>query len=119
MTNNLDLGRDLLLKGETSVYSSSDPKIVYHLGLMRQAGLVHAMVTPNKCQGRFTLGILKRLTPPGRQFLHAARNETIWRRAKQDFIRPGLMFSLSLVTDYLKHADHRTTLGELIAGKNM
>lgn len=102
MTNNLDLVRDLLLRGEAEGFSSTDPKTVYHIGLLKQAGLVQAVVTPKKWKGRFTLGILKRLTPAGRRFLRAARNEAIWGRTKRDFIRPGLFFSLRLVADYLR-----------------
>lgn len=102
MTNNLDLVRDLLLRAEKGEFSSSDPKIVYHVALLKKAGLVQAVVTPKKWRGRFILGILKRLTPAGRQFLQAARNETLWSCTKRDFIQPGLFFSLRLIADYLE-----------------
>ena len=118
MTNNLDLVRDLLRRAEEEGFSSEDPKTVYHIGLLKQAGLVQAIVTPKKWKGRFTLGILKRLTPAGRQFLHAARNETIWRGAKKDFIRPGLFFSLRLVADYLRQKDERIVVGDFTSEKS-
>ena len=118
MTNNLDLVRDLLLRAEDEGFSSEDPKTVYHIRLLKHAGLVQAVVTPRKWKGRFTLGILKRLTPAGRQFLHAARNEMIWRRTKKDFIRPGLFFSLRLVADYLRQQDKEIAAGHLTSEKS-
>jgi hypothetical protein len=109
VTNDLDLVRDLLIRAEDPEgFSTTDPKTVYHVRLLKQAGLVQAIVTPGKWKDRFTLGILKRLTPDGRQFLHAARNETIWNRVKRDFIRPGIFFSLRLIGDYLKQQEDRT-----------
>ena len=118
MTNNLDLVRDLLLHAEEESFSSEDPKTVYHIRLLKQAGLVQAVVTPRQWKDRFTLGILKRLTPAGRQFLQAARNETIWRRTKKDFIRPGLFFSLRLVADYLRQQDRPVAAGGFSSEKS-
>jgi hypothetical protein len=118
VTNNLDLVRDLLLRGEAEGFSSTDPKTVYHIGLLKQAGLVQAIVTPRKWRDRFTLGILKRLTPDGRRFLRVARNEAIWSRTKRDFIRPGLFFSLRLVADYLRQKDDRVIFGDFGSEKS-
>ena len=50
-------------------FSSTDPRIVYHVGLMREAGLVRAIVTPKKWKKRFTLAIVKGLNTAGRDFL--------------------------------------------------
>lgn len=110
MTKDLDLVRDLLLRAEEKEFSSSDPDTVYHIGLLRQAGLVQAVVTPRRWKKKFTLAILKRLTPAGRDFLRAAKNETIWTRTKRDFIRPGLFFSLSLIADYLRQKEDRVII---------
>lgn len=107
MTKDLDLVRDLLLRTEESGFSSTDPNTVYHIGLMREAGLVQAIITPKKWKDRFILGILKRLTPAGHNFLNAARNEMIWTRTKRNFIQPGLFFSLSLIADYLTQTERR------------
>jgi hypothetical protein len=115
VTKDLDLVRDLLRQAEAEEFSSTDPNTVYHIGLLREAGLVQAIITPKKWRGRFTLGILKRLTPAGRQFLHAARNETLWAKTKRDFIRPGLFFSLRLIADYLRQKDERIIFGEFVS----
>src|SRR5258707_12889391 len=107
VTKDLDLVRDLVTRAEMEPpFSTTDPKAVDHVRLLREEGLVQATVTPTEWRERFTLAILKRLTPDGRQFLQAAKNEKVWRRTKQDFIRPGLLFSFRLVSDYLrqKHA---------------
>jgi hypothetical protein len=119
VTKDLDLVRDLLAHAEEAPgFSTSDPKAVYHVRLLKQAGLVHAVVTPTKWKSRFTLGILKRLTPDGRQFLHAARNEVIWSRAKRNFIRPGLFFSLSLIANYLRQKEKRIVFGDFASDKS-
>ena len=110
MTKDLDLVRDLLLRAEDGQFSSSDPNIVYHIGLLRQAGLVQAVVTPRKWKNKFTLAILKRLTPAGCDFLRAAKNEMIWTRTKRNFIRPGLFFSLSLIADYVRQKKERVII---------
>jgi hypothetical protein len=117
VTKDLDLVRDLLARAEKEhAFSTTDPKTVYHVRLLREAGLVQATVTPTEWRDRFTLAILKRLTPDGRQFLQAAKNETVWRRTKQDFIRPGLLFSLRLVSDYLRQKHAGVGLGNSESG---
>lgn len=110
VTKDLDLVRDLLLRAEDREFSSSDPNIVYHIGLLRHAGLVQAVVTPRRWKNKFTLAILKRLTPAGLDFLRAAKNEMIWTRTKRNFIRPGLFFSLSLIADYLRQKEPRVII---------
>jgi hypothetical protein len=110
VTKDLDLVRDLLLRAQNGQFSSSDPNIVYHIGLLMQAGLVRAVVTPRKWKNKFTLAILKRLTPAGCDFLRAAKNEMIWTRTKRNFIRPGLFFSLSLIADYLRPKEERVII---------
>jgi hypothetical protein len=107
VTKDLDLVRDLLLRAEDGEFSSSDPNIVYHVGLLKQAGLVQAVITPRKWKDKFTLAILKRLTPAGHDFLGASKNEMTWTRTKRNFIRPGLFFSLSLIADYLRDKGDR------------
>jgi len=117
VTKDLDLVRDLLARADKEpAFSTTDPKTVYHVRLLREAGLVQATVTPTEWRDRFTLAILKRLTPDGRQFLQAAENETVWRRTKQDFIRPGLFFSLRLVSDYLRQKHERVGFGNSESG---
>jgi len=119
VTKDLDLVRDLLARAEKEhPFSTTDPKAVYHVRLLREAGLVQATVTPTEWRQRFTLAILKRLTPDGRQFLQAAKNETIWRRTKQDFVRPGLFFSLRLVSDYLRQKHERVGFGDFTSEKS-
>lgn len=118
MTKDLDLVRDLLLRAEDGEFSSSDPNIVYHIGLLRQAGLVQAVVTPRRWKNKFTLAILKRLTPAGCGFLHAAKNEMIWTRTKRNFIRPGLFFSLSLIADYLRQKETRVIIPMSVHGQS-
>ena len=111
MTNDLDLVRDLLIRtAKEREFSSTDARIVYHVGLMREAGLVRAIVTPKKWRKRFALAIVKGLNAAGRDFLRAARNEVVWAGTKQDFVRPGLFFSLRLIADYLEQKEKRVII---------
>jgi hypothetical protein len=111
MTKDLDLVRDLLFRTEKELeFSSTDARVVYHVSLMREAGLVRAIVTPKKWKQRFTLAIVKGLNTAGRDFLRAAKNETLWKGAKRDFIRPGLFFSLRLIADYLRQKEERVII---------
>lgn len=111
MTKDLDLVRDILSRTEKEQeFSSTDPRIVYHVGLMHEAGLVRAIVTPKKWKKRFTLAIVKGLNAAGRDFLRAAKNEVAWTRTKRNFIRPGLFFSLHLIADYLRQKEKRVII---------
>jgi hypothetical protein len=105
VTRDLDLVRDLLVRTEREQFTTEDPNLVYHAALLKEAGLVEAIITPKIWRGRFTLAILKRLTWEGREFLGAAKNEQVWTRTKRNFIRPGLFFSLSLIAEYLRQKE--------------
>lgn len=102
MTRDLDFIRDLLARVAEEEFSSSDPAVIHHAGLLKEAGLIHAVITPRKWKDRFALAILKRATPAGLEFLKASQDEALWSRAKRHFIRPGLVFSLSVIADFLK-----------------
>ena len=101
MTRDLDLLRDLLGRLAEAEFSTSDPLIIQHASILKKAGLIHASITPVKWKDRFALAILKRLIPAGQQFLTASRDEALWTRTKRNFTRPGVIFSLSVISDYL------------------
>ncbi len=101
MTRDLDFIRELLARVAEEEFSSSDPVVIHHASLLKSAGLIHAVLTPQQWKDRFALAILKRLTPLGQQFLQASRDEAVWRQTKRIFVRPGLVFSLSMIADYL------------------
>jgi hypothetical protein len=105
VTRDLDLVRDLLVRTEREQFTTEDPNLVYHAALLKEAGLVEAVITPKIWRGRFTLAIFKRLTGAGREFLRSAKDEQIWTRTKRNFIRPGLFFSLSLIAEYLRQKE--------------
>jgi hypothetical protein len=51
--------------------------------------------------------MILRLTWQGHDFLDAARNDTIWSKAKEKFLKPGISWTFSIVFDFLKAEAHR------------
>ncbi|MGO8839441.1 MAG: DUF2513 domain-containing protein [Limisphaerales bacterium] len=43
-----------------------------------------------------------RLTWAGHDFLDAARNDTIWNKAKDEFLKPGISWTFSILFEWLK-----------------
>jgi hypothetical protein len=90
MKRDMELVRSILLKIEESPYEDkvirnfglegqSAEKVNYHLGIMREAGLIVCMEVKSDQTG--SMFWPRKLTWEGHEFLDAARNETIWKRA--------------------------------------
>jgi hypothetical protein len=85
MKRDMDLLRAMLLKIEEQPFGSfvtpevpgySDDELYYHAKLAEEAGFIIANFT----MSGFTV---QRLTYAGHEFLDAAREETLWKKAKQ------------------------------------
>ncbi|MCI0378775.1 MAG: DUF2513 domain-containing protein [Gemmataceae bacterium] len=91
MKRDMDLVRSILAKVEEegkvrgwirdlSIPNHSAEEVSYHIQLLAEAGLLEALT-------RKTLGNLQalpmRLTWAGHEFLDAARNDTVWNKAKE------------------------------------
>jgi hypothetical protein len=89
MKRDMDLIRALLLKVEEAPYGSmwsgeipgyTHQQVMYHVELADEAGLLEAsLLEPDGF-------VVRRLTYAGHEFLDAAREDTIWNKAKQTLL---------------------------------
>jgi len=70
-----------------------------HVALMIDAGLVIGAVTPLT---GVTRAHVERLTWDGHDFADAARSDTLWKKAKEEVIRPGASWTFDLLKEWLK-----------------
>ena len=88
----MDLVRSLLLELEARVDPAdvsvpelegrSDQEVAYHLGLMKQAGLIYALGSAGE-DAYGTRWLPQSLTWEGHEFLDAAREDERWQAAKR------------------------------------
>ena len=87
----------------------SDEEIGYHVYLMNQAGLVRASdVTARGDDSPSAL--LLELTWNGYEFLNAAKDDTIWAKAKNTLFKTTTSITFDLLLEWLK-AEGRNKLG--------
>jgi hypothetical protein len=89
MKRDMDLARAILMEVEKLPFDGGGHKILisghsaneisYHLLLLHEAGLIEAL---DLSGDEYVLWQAKRLTYPGHEFLDAARNNTLWAKAK-------------------------------------
>ena len=65
---------------EVKIDGYTEQQIAYHVALLREAGLLHAVDLSSKSGLRF---LPTRLTWEGHEFLDAARNDSLWRKTKE------------------------------------
>ena len=86
MKRDMDLIRSLLLQveGEDNPDLSkwTEEQQLYHMALLIEAEFVHGSIIDDE-QGNTRTTITTRLTWSGHEFLDAARNETVWKKAKE------------------------------------
>lgn len=79
----------------------SEEQKVYHMTLCIEAGLVHGeIVTDGNGYPAGTAAI--RLTWNGHEFLDAARNDTVWKKALAHVKKAGVAVTLPVLQDLLK-----------------
>ena len=118
MKRDMDLARRILEGIEASPFDGGEAElnfpdvaadaIQYHLLLLTEAGLIETIDVSSMSGARF---IPTRLTWTGHEFLEAARNETLWQRAKSTVQSKtgGLAFDVLLAV--LKDQAKRAVLG--------
>ena len=107
MKRNWDTIREILLKFEEldpekgTVQLSDFPadrayEYSYHVELLIEAGLIYGQTS--KALGRDPQDFLaQRLTWEGHEFLDSIRNDTVWKKTKNSFVKGGLSMTLDLV----------------------
>ena len=113
----MDLIRALLLALERDddnppeIAKYSQKEVAYNAALIIEAGLAEGAVA----EGGFTEILradLDRLTWAGHDFLDAARDETLWTKAKEKVMKPGASFTFEIIKEWLK-AEIRQRFGSL------
>jgi DNA-binding transcriptional ArsR family regulator len=119
MKRDMDLIRAILQKVESCEDSSgldempqidgySSAQVSYHMKLLYDAGLIKAQVADAWGQDAEFFSV--NLTWTGQDFLDAAKDDTLWKKAKETVIKPGASFTFDLLLAWLK-AQVTTTLG--------
>jgi hypothetical protein len=113
MTRDMDLVRQILLWAEAQstarlnrnpeIAGYSEPQIDYHVHLLWQAGLVEALdISSSSRPGPAAL--ITSITWAGHEFLAAAKNETVWNKAKSKVLTGGVSFTLEILKEFLVQA---------------
>lgn len=72
-----------------------------HVEWMKEAGLIKATVI-EPMSGPST-AIIQRLTWDGCEFVDSVRSDTLWKKAKENVIKPTGSFTFSLLREWLAH----------------
>ena len=117
MKRNVDLVRLLLITYESGeepaeLKEFSEQEIMYHLVLMKDAGLIDAEFV--YASGTIPeTAINMRLTWSGHDFLDSARDNNLWNKAKQHVLKPGASWTFNLLSEWLKNEIKQRLFGDL------
>ena len=106
MKRDMDIIQQLLIDAEAHdnnpPYLTADvPEIVYQISLLTEAGLMNAVIRKNQ-YGLPRDATILGLTWAGHDFLDAARDDTIWKKAQDAFLKPGISWTFSILLEWLK-----------------
>lgn len=82
----------------------------YHMALCIEAGLVDGIIVKDH-KGFPSRTAAIRLTWDGHDFLDSARSDTLWNKAKEHLLKPGMSWSFQVLSEYLKHEIKTKVLG--------
>lgn len=111
----MDLIRLLLLRSEgdeeakNRVEKYPVPERAYHVFLLKDAGLIEAEIVRDENDVP-SGAVVGDLTWQGHEFLDAMRDDTIWKKAKEKMVKPGISWTVSLLFEFLK-AEAKKKLG--------
>jgi hypothetical protein len=100
----MDLIRLLLLKIEgvenPDLSDYAKEQILYHKRLLIEAGLAHGSIMEDG-SGEPVAVVTTRLSWEGHEFLDAARNQSIWEKAKEIISKVGVSVTFPIVKEIL------------------
>ncbi len=112
MKRDMDLLRSILVKVEScedplglermpGVEGYDEAEVSYHMTLLHEAGLIKALVSDE--QGAPYPEFLQiNLTWNGHEFLSVAKDDSVWKKAREKFLIPGMRITFDLLLGYLK-----------------
>jgi hypothetical protein len=118
MKRDMGLVRDILLTAEAlkfedgepyEPYRAKTPDEAYQIALMKDAGLVDAAI--DTTHGIPEGAAIVRLTWAGHEFLDSSRDNKIWKMAKKHVLKPGMSWTFSLLSEWLKQQAHDRIFG--------
>lgn len=111
MKRDMSLVRDILLwmekqehgyaDGQPQIEGYSEEEIGYHLYLMGQAGLVSVGDTTT-LGSKSPRAYIESMTWFGHEFLDASNDEKIWKKAKENLLKPAATVSFEVLLEWLK-----------------
>ncbi|MDR3405523.1 MAG: DUF2513 domain-containing protein [Chthoniobacter sp.] len=120
MKRNMDTVRAILLAVEASPAMDISERalklpevpgkdLLYHVALLKDAELIDGIIDKdsNKMPWRF---LTIRLTWQGHEWIDVMRDDNMWNKVKEKFIKPGASWTVSLLLEYAK-SELRTRLG--------
>ena len=122
MKRNIELIRQILQRAEALDYKDGEPPELYEakthseayqIVLMKDAGLVDAHIASINCVP--SSAVIYRLTWAGHDFLDAARDDTIWKKAVKTIIKPGASWTFSMLVEWLKSEAKKHVFGNSAA----
>lgn len=108
MKRDMDLIRRILLTAEALPYGEdfqslegvSEEQFVTHALWLKEAGLVNAVgMAGSGSAARYA--IVSGLTWDGTEFVSAMADDSLWEKAKEKFMKPGISFTLEIVKAWL------------------
>jgi len=102
----MDIIRRLLLRAEAAPeghLAIDNAEETYQIRLMIDAGLVDGHISEEITTDAPRHSVIHGLTWAGHDFLDAARDETLWKKAKQHVIKPGAAFTFEFLKEWLKN----------------
>lgn len=95
---NRELGR---IYTDIEIDSYSREQIYYHCYIMLQEGLIEGTMYPELLCGTSPQAIPKNLTWKGHEFIEAARNDTLWKKAITIAQEKGVSITIPVISQLL------------------
>ncbi|WP_225783362.1 DUF2513 domain-containing protein [Xenophilus sp. Marseille-Q4582] len=110
MKRDMDLIRRIALEtaalpyGEqlTALEGVAEEDFVTHVIWLQEAGLIKAIAQDGVGTSEARYAFVFRLTWAGCEFTDAIRDDTLWKKAKANVLKPGMSFTFDVLKEWLK-----------------
>jgi len=103
MRRDMDFIREILMATEANreIDSTgfSSEEVWNHVRLLKDEGYIDALVAAHAEPYGFQIFAL---TWKGHEFLDAMRDDTLWKKAKEKFLKPGMSWTAGVLFEWLK-----------------
>ena len=103
MKRDMDVVRSLLQQIEATKegYTFVRGIDAHHAAILIDAGLIHGHLHRSDAHGVMSANI-ERLTWSGHDFLDSMRDDTLWKKAKERVLVPGVSWTFDILKEWLK-----------------